>query len=68
MFALDEMSTDALVGPTRGGDWDDNATWRQIHTHTWAPDHNEVRNAWNSLLSQAYNCNLVVAKWNSCQK
>ncbi|WP_235889583.1 RagB/SusD family nutrient uptake outer membrane protein [Flavobacterium restrictum] len=60
MFALDEMSTDALVGPTRGGDWDDNATWRQIHVHTWAPDHNEVKNAWNALLSQVYNCNLVI--------
>lgn len=60
MFALDEMAGDALVGPTRGGDWDDNATWRQIHVHTWAPDHNEVRNAWNALLSQVYNCNLVI--------
>jgi hypothetical protein len=60
MFALDEMSTDALVGPTRGGDWDDNAKWRQLHTHTWAPDNIEIRNAWNSLLSQVYNCNLVV--------
>lgn len=60
MFALDEMSGDALVGPTRGGDWDDNATWRQIHVHTWAPDHNEVKNAWNTLLSQVYNCNLVI--------
>jgi hypothetical protein len=60
MFALDEMSSDALVGPTRGGDWDDNATWRQIHVHTWAPDHNEVRNAWNALLSQVYNCNIVI--------
>nr|WP_315182195.1 RagB/SusD family nutrient uptake outer membrane protein [uncultured Flavobacterium sp.] len=60
MFALDEMSTDALVGPTRGGDWDDNAKWRQLHTHTWAPDNIEIRNAWNSLLSQVYNCNLVI--------
>jgi hypothetical protein len=60
MFALDEMSTDALVGPTRGGDWDDNAVWRQIHVHTWAPDHNEVKNAWNALLSSVYNCSLVV--------
>jgi hypothetical protein len=60
MFALDEMSSDALVGPTRGGDWDDNATWRQIHVHTWAPDHNEIKNAWNALLSQVYNCNLVI--------
>lgn len=68
MFALDEMSTDALVGPTRGGDWDDNATWRQIHVHTWAPDHVEVRNAWNALLSQVYNCNLVIENGTDTEK
>ncbi len=60
MYALDEMSTDAMVGPTRGGDWDDNGAWRQIHTQTWAPDHGEVKGAWNSLLSNVYNCNLVI--------
>lgn len=60
VYAMDEMSTDAMVGPTRGGDWDDNGAWRQIHTHTWAPDHVEVRGAWNSLLSNAYKCNLVI--------
>jgi hypothetical protein len=60
VYALNEMSTDAMVGPTRGGDWDDNGVWRQIHTQTWAPDHGEVRNAWNSLLSNAYKCNLVI--------
>jgi starch-binding outer membrane protein, SusD/RagB family len=60
MFALDEMSTDALVGPTRGGDWDDNGAWRQLHTHTWDPVHVEVKNAWNSLLSNVYNCNQVI--------
>jgi hypothetical protein len=59
-YALGEMSTDAMVGPTRGGDWDDNAAWRQIHVHTWAPDHVEVRGSWNSLLSNVYNCNLVI--------
>ncbi|MBC5862348.1 RagB/SusD family nutrient uptake outer membrane protein [Flavobacterium sp. K77] len=67
MFALGEMSTDALVGPTRGGDWDDNAKWRQLHTHTWAPDNIEIRNAWNSLLSQVYNCNIVVQNGTAAQ-
>ena len=67
MFALEEMSTDALVGPTRGGDWDDNATWRQIHVHTWAPDHNEVKNAWNALLSNVYTCNLVIENGTATQ-
>lgn len=60
VYAMDEMSTDAMVGPTRGGDWDDAGVWRQIHTHTWAPDHPEVKNAWNSLLSNVYKCNLVI--------
>jgi hypothetical protein len=56
---MDEMSTDAMVGPTRGGDWDDAGVWRQLHAYL-GPDHPEVRNAWNSLLSNAYKCNLVI--------
>lgn len=60
MFSMDEMSGDGLVGPTRGGDWDDNAKWRQFQTQTWGPDHEEVRKAWNSLLSNVYNCNVVI--------
>lgn len=59
-FAMNEMSTDALVGPTRGGDWDDNGLWRQIHLHAWTPEHGEVRNAYNSLLGMVSNCNKVV--------
>ncbi|MBC5837120.1 RagB/SusD family nutrient uptake outer membrane protein [Flavobacterium muglaense] len=68
MFALDEIAGDGLVGPTRGGDWDDNAKWRQIHVHTWASDHEEVRNAWNALLSQVYNCNLVIENGTATEK
>jgi starch-binding outer membrane protein, SusD/RagB family len=60
MFAMGEMSSDALVGPTRGGDWDDNGSWRQLHTHTWGPDHVEVRGAWISLLSNVYKCNQIL--------
>ncbi len=60
MFAMDEMSGDGLVGPTRGGDWDDNGAWRQLHTHTWDPLHIEVKNSWNTLLSNVYNCNQVI--------
>ena len=59
-FAMNEMSTDALAGPTRGGDWDDNGDWRQLHTHTWSPAHVQVRDTWNSLLSNVYNCNQII--------
>jgi starch-binding outer membrane protein, SusD/RagB family len=60
MFALAEMSSDALVGPTRGGDWDDNGVWRKIHLHQWGPEHGEVRNAYSALLSAVNNCNIVI--------
>jgi starch-binding outer membrane protein, SusD/RagB family len=59
-FTMDEMSGDGLVGPTRGSDWDDNAKWRQFHVHTWGADNEEIRGAYNDLLTQVYNCDLVV--------
>ena len=33
-FAMNEHSTDELMGPTRGTDWDDFGTWRKLHLHT----------------------------------
>ena len=38
-WAAQEHSSDEAVGPTRGGDWDDNGVWRVYHNHKWAPDH-----------------------------
>jgi starch-binding outer membrane protein, SusD/RagB family len=63
MFTMDEMSADGLVGPTRGGDWDDNAKWRQFHVHSWGSDNSEIIYAWNNLLGSVHKCNLVA--WNS---
>jgi hypothetical protein len=68
MFGLDELSTDALVSPTRGGDWDDNGTWRQLHTHRWGPSHSEARGAWNSLFGNAETCNYVVKYGTTSEK
>ncbi|TAF51312.1 MAG: RagB/SusD family nutrient uptake outer membrane protein, partial [Sphingobacteriia bacterium] len=47
--AMQEHSTDELMGPTRGTDWDDFGTWRRLHLHTWGPDHNQINNLWNGL-------------------
>src|SRR6185436_9546722 len=38
-WAASEHSTDEAVGPTRGGDWDDNGVWRVYHNHKWTADH-----------------------------
>lgn len=49
VYALWEMTTDELIGPTRGGDWDDNGAWRVLHSHNFDADHIRVREVFASL-------------------
>lgn len=50
VFALGEMTTDELIGPTRGADWDDNGAWRVLHAHKWTGDNIYIQRAFNGLL------------------
>jgi hypothetical protein len=49
VYALWEMTTDELIGPTRGGDWDDNGAWRVLHAHKFDADHVRVREVFAAL-------------------
>jgi hypothetical protein len=57
---IEELVSDAMVGPTRGGDWDDNGVLRQLYLHTWSPLHQFLRDSWNNLLSGVFAANLVL--------
>lgn len=54
LWALGEMSTDAMIGPTRGGDWDDNGAWRVLHTHRFDGDNVHVKDVWAGLGGACY--------------
>jgi starch-binding outer membrane protein, SusD/RagB family len=58
-FAMNEHSTDELMGPTRGTDWDDFGTWRKLHLHTWDGSHNQVNDTWNGLQTALANSTLL---------
>lgn len=49
VYALWEMTTDELIGPTRGGDWDDNGAWRVLHSHKFDADQIRVREVFQAL-------------------
>lgn len=51
---LSEHTSDELIGPTRGPDWDDNGQWRALHAHTWNADHGIVGGAFSDLLSAQF--------------
>ncbi len=48
---IGEHTGDALIAPTRGGDWDDNGAWRALHQHTWDADFSNIRNFFNRYTS-----------------
>jgi starch-binding outer membrane protein, SusD/RagB family len=58
-YAMSEHSTDELMGPTRGTDWDDFGTWRKLHQHSWDANHNQVNNTWNGLQSGLFQTTLL---------
>ncbi|PAW95643.1 RagB/SusD family nutrient uptake outer membrane protein [Mucilaginibacter sp. MD40] len=59
-YALQEHSTDEMMGPTRGTDWGDFGTWRKLHTHTWTPSHNQVNDTWDQLNIGVYRATQVI--------
>ena len=58
-YAMEEHSTDEMLGPTRGTDWDDFGTWRRLHLHTWDGTHNQVVATWNILNSGVFQATLL---------
>ena len=60
IYALNEVTTDELLVPTRGTDWGDNGVWRQLHTHTWNSAHLFVKNAWNSLNQNIFRATEII--------
>jgi len=62
IFALEEVSADECLIPTRAGDWDDNGKWRALHQHTWSVDGVDViLNQFNSLNKINFDATNVLA-------
>lgn len=41
-YAMREVTTDALLVPTRGADWGDNGRWRKLHQHEWGLEETDI--------------------------
>lgn len=61
VFALEEVTSDEYIIPTRSTDWGDGGFWRALHGHAWDASHPQILTAWNNLNSNVYICNQVLA-------
>lgn len=59
-WALQEVSTDEVIIPTRGTDWYDNGAWMELHLHTWTPDHIRMKNVWDALSQGVSRANTAI--------
>lgn len=59
-WAAQEHTSDEVIGPTRGPDWDDNGVWRVLHNHTWDADHAFLGDTFNELLQVVFNATNVL--------
>ena len=59
-WVLQEISTDAAMAPTRGGDWDDNGMHRSIHLHSWNADNGYMNSTFVSLGTLIFNATNVL--------
>lgn len=48
-FWAQEVTSDEVVFPVRGTDWNDGGKWRVLHSHEWTNDVDAVNSMWSHL-------------------
>ena len=59
-WSMQEYTTDEVVVPTRGTDWEDNGVPIAMHQHTWAYDTRDINNGWSFAYGGTAKCNDVL--------
>ena len=62
---VQEMTTDEVVVPTRGSDWDDGGTQRRLHLHSWGYDDGFMNNPWDFCYSGVSTTNRLIYQFNT---
>jgi hypothetical protein len=59
-WRMQELSTDEAILPARDGNFDDGGQYRQMHYHTWTPDHLYVTGIWQWGFGGINTCNRLI--------
>jgi hypothetical protein len=64
-MALQEVTTDEMVVPTRGQDWDDGGNWRRLHLHSWTREDYQMNNGWDFGFAGVNTANRLIYQFQS---
>jgi starch-binding outer membrane protein, SusD/RagB family len=58
--SVQEVASDEVMIPQRGGDWGDGGQWINVHRHDFKPTDPNINNAWNFLFGGINTCNRLI--------
>jgi starch-binding outer membrane protein, SusD/RagB family len=61
MWSDQEVSSDEMIIPQRGGDWLDGGQWLRMHRHEYNAREESFNNAWNFCFGGVIACNRITA-------
>jgi len=65
ILSLQETTTDEMVVPTRGQDWDDGGMWRRTHLHSWTYEDGYTNGGWDFGFSGVNTANRLIYQFQS---
>lgn len=63
IWSLHEVTSDEVVVPTRGPDWQDGNAWVRLHQHTWEPSDPAINNTWNYCYTAIGEINNLIVQY-----
>lgn len=67
IWTTNELSSDELVIPTRGGDWYDGGILLELHKHEFKPGNGIFNNAWNASYGAINTVNRLIYQFSSIE-
>jgi len=57
VYDWNTVTTDEMIIPVRGADWDDGGFWNRLYNHKWTATDDELESTWNYLYKVIALCN-----------
>ncbi|MEP7268732.1 MAG: RagB/SusD family nutrient uptake outer membrane protein [Saprospiraceae bacterium] len=66
-WSIQEVSSDELMIPQRGGDWYDGGQWLRMFRHEYTPNEESFNNSWGQLFGGVSACNRLIEQFSAIQ-
>jgi starch-binding outer membrane protein, SusD/RagB family len=68
VWAINELTTDEVMIPTRGIHWYNDGIFQRFHRHTWIPTEFIINYSWTATYAGITNCNRVIYQYEIIQQ